>query len=71
MNRNRNFMTNIYYSLFPDRVKITYLDTPNKVTIQNTHYEIIRSTLTVGTYLTLFLFTHNPHHIINILCEFM
>lgn len=70
MSKNRNFFQNIFYTLFPEKIKITNLNT-NKTTILNTHYEIIRNSITIGTYITFFLITHNPNHVINLLCDFL
>lgn len=67
--KNRNFISNVYYTLFPEPVKWHYLDQHDKEKDKKQHYEIIKTTFTVGTYLSLLYVTSDPKFIIRLLCE--
>lgn len=58
MSRNRNFLQNIYYSVFPEKV-IWHELKSNKTIIKNETSSMIRNGLTISTYLTFIYFTNN------------
>lgn len=69
--KNRNFFSNVYYSIFPEKVKWHYLDQIDKEKDKKHSYEIIKTTVTVGTYLSLLYVTSDPKFIIRLLCEML
>jgi hypothetical protein len=63
MSKNRNFITNLYYSIFREKITITNIKT-NEKKIYNDN-ELKKKTLIIGMYLILFYLNMRPELLIN------